>query len=248
LAACADVFSSGKIREAVWRELTSETPEISAMRSEMAGPREGRVVLLEEFARFAHARRPSGNGTTSFLLAYLASSISPGTLEHVHLLGRHLPAFPDVLLWYGLCAGLWGRNTLIASGEGVPRRVVRELLREQRFLDAPTCDVALPELEVLSLSARDTLDIRSGVQGQLVVELLPGINATFPVPGGGDRPPSVPSPTVADLEASLNHLEAALKHANELVEGIRRRVSGTESRDPASRRIKRKPGQRDLEY
>jgi hypothetical protein len=81
-----------------------------------------------------------------FLLAYLASAVSPGTLDHIQLILPFVRSFPDILLWYGLLAGISSKGSLGRSADELARRVLRELERDSDFLTAPSCDIALSEL------------------------------------------------------------------------------------------------------
>ena len=75
-------------------------------------------------------KKKSSNIESSFLVGYLGSRISPGGLEHVDLLMRHLESFPSSLMWFALFAGLHPKRRLHAFSGGVGRFVVHLFIRK----------------------------------------------------------------------------------------------------------------------
>ena len=219
LEACSQIWSRGEIRQSEWRSLTRELPELAPLQDELKGPREDRLSLFERAVSDARKSRVDKSLNAEFLCAYLASSISPGTLDHLHVLQPHLYTFPNLLIWYGLCAGLSSRDTLGATLNGLVRRVKRELVREEHFLQNPSCDIAFVELEMMSGSARDwTTELRVATPGHLIVELLPCINSHYRSPRleGTNESPS------SELAPALNELSALLDRAHDSVSKVRR--------------------------
>ncbi len=178
---CCEDLLFGELSQQSWFELVQFVPRLSGLRAELSGPREGRVklleVALEALRGVGQSERESSLG--SFLIAYLASAISPGSLDHIQLLTPLLTGFPDVILWYGLLAGLHSRTGTISGVNGLGRRIIRELLREDDLLSAPSCDMALSELEILTPSMRSGSEPRFTSQSSLAIELVPCVNAIF---------------------------------------------------------------------
>jgi hypothetical protein len=217
--ACRDLLRGKELDLNVWRDLFRDIPDSRSLISGLTGPREGRVALLE--AALAHLRDyPNSNrDTTGFTLGYLASAVGPGTLDHIQLLIPLLKSFPDVLLWYGLLAGLSSKGSLGKNADGLARRLSRELLRDSDIASAPVCDIAFEELQMQSTSSREWLDIRESVAGNLSVELFPSVNSIhrFSRTGetvGGKEPDSQPSlneKLLYEIDESLHRLNRSFE-------------------------------------
>jgi hypothetical protein len=219
LEACAQVWSHGEISDSEWQSLTKDLPELAPLQDELKGPREGRLSLFERAVSGARRSQVDKNRNAEFLCAYLASSISPGTLDHLHVLQPYLYTFPNLLIWYGLCAGLSSRDTLGTTLNGLVRRVKRELVREEHFLQNPSCDIAFIELEMMSGSARDwTTELRVATPGHLIVELLPCINSHYRAP----RLEGANELASGELAPALNELSALLDRAHDSISKVRR--------------------------
>jgi hypothetical protein len=226
LDACTQIVSNGVIGESEWRALTKDLAGLAPLQEELKGPREERLLLFERAANDARQSRTYKSGSAEFLCAYLASSISPGTLDHLHVLQPYLYTFPTLLIWYGLCAGLSSRDTLGATLNGLVRRVKRELVREEHFLQAPACDIGFAELALMSSSTREWSELRTNNPGQIVVELFPCINSHYRSPRS-DNTLEGPS---AEVGPALNELANLLDRTSESISRFRRAAGIIEPR------------------
>jgi hypothetical protein len=170
--------------------MVPEAPELMNLERLMNGPREERVTMFERYVEMLLQGASRDPSFTEFICGYLLSLISPGTLEHTHLLIPSLERVPGALLWYGLCAGLERGSKISRHFGGLGRRMLRDLLRSETLLDLPTCDIAISELEVLA-AAPDMLEFRRANQNSVVVELAPFINAQMRMAGRSERPAQV---------------------------------------------------------
>jgi hypothetical protein len=216
LEACSQILTIGGIEDSTWAELTRELPELGPLIRDLSGPREGRLALLEMAVKSLPRVSRKGNLKLEFLCGFLASCISPGTLDHLSVLSQYLESIPSLFVWYGLCAGLWSNDSLGSQATGLFRRVKRELLREDHFLQSPSCDISFAEIEVLSESAREWTDIRTSTTGLLVVELLPCVNSHFRL-RRAESNSDIPSPRAASLLDEISHsLQLALQRIDRL--------------------------------
>jgi hypothetical protein len=239
LECCSQILSSGEIRHEDLEFLGRDVREFVNLRSELNRPREERLSLFEQAIHAISRSEIKGDFTAEFLCGYLASAISPGTLDHIHVVLPYIRTFPTLIIWYGLCAGLSSKDNLSAGLNGLVRRVQRELFREDDFLRTPSCDISFAELQLVSKSAREWTDIRTSAAGQFVVELLPSINSHYRLPRAEG---AVETPSSETLSA-INELRGVLDRAKESINRFQR-VAGQTSAEAweLERARKRKSG------
>ena len=239
MRACEELYSTGELG-AVWSDLSMAVPSLTRVREELTGPREGRVAILEQVLDSVRVLTPQDRDAVEFALAYIASSISPGTLDHLSLLAPLIGQFPGVLLWYGLMAGFSKRQAVSSSVNGLGRRVARELARVGAFLDSPTCDIAYEELDVLGSSARDLKDMRLG-KSNAVVEIVPCVNGSFRV--RGEEGSNVVDATL--LGEALEDFELRMEQMNRSLRNLRRIAGVAESGFPPGERTTKRRSTRN---
>jgi hypothetical protein len=220
--ACANMYFKGQMEQRQWLELDSEVPMISRYASMMRGPREDRVSALERAASELGSSSPTNRVSLAFALGCLASQIAPGTMEHMSLLSPYNHAFPGILLWYGLCAGLQRRSSVDLYAGGLGRRIIREVVRNEAFLDRPSCDICLPELKVLQSKGNGSLDLRTNSGAQIEIELAPCVMGSFRWPPPSNRQESIRS-GVSNEE--LQYLEVDIGNAIETLRKVGARLS-----------------------
>lgn len=205
----------------------------------MRGPRESRVVALDAFIRAVSKNREGEREVLSFAIGYLASQIAPGTIQHAGLLTSVVSEFPESLLWYGFCAGLWGgeqselfghRGRIGADMPHSARRILRDLLKKEGLLCRPSADVSFFELLALSRTGRGTIEaIPKASQSTLVVELQPGVDMTVNAanrPAHEQRSRTVRPEVIALMGDAIERLRRL--HSDLTVEdrGVSRAASG----------------------
>ncbi len=237
-SACLDLRNSGEVGRTSWDKLTKGLPELNRVRNFVKSSREDRVRSFEQALEVLLRIPP--RAISSFLAGYIVSQIGPGTMDHVRLLQAHIERFPDALLWYGLCAGLDRRATLKNFAGGLGRRILREVLREESFLDQPRCDIAFSELEILAENEGKTLEIRSGHPGQLEVELAPCVSTLVRWPGSRVEHSTTRNAPPADEE--WQYVMALLRDALARVDVLRKRGASGEVSDKTNAR---RPRRRD---
>ena len=239
LDACVQISEQDLVDGSTWKALTKSLPGFNPELEELRGPREDRVLLFEHAMNVARNAKTDRNITAEFLCAFLVSSISPGTLSHIHVAKQYLDIFPSLLIWYGLCAGLSSRSTLESGNNGLVRRVRRELLKEEHFLQSPTCDIGFSELELNSQSARELTDVRTNAFNQIIIELFPCINAYY----RPQRAEGFSDATSNDVRPALDELTDQLNRTREAIGRFRRAIGVSDTHlFPADKDRKRKVG------
>lgn len=239
--ACLDLYRTGDIQPQQWDVLTRGFPEIRATKERMHGPREERVIAIEKSLPVLLNKRFNDATTVAFLCGYLASQVSPGTFDHSSLVAPHLQTFPTALLWYGLCAGLQERSNLQSYSVGLGRRVVRDVLRNENFLDRPHCDIALSELEVLSSAESQMADLRTGTPGRLEVEIAPCVTTVVRWPPRSEAvQESLPLRVQQEARYLLSELEETLGRLDSICRRLARLLASNEGPRSKSERKDRK--------
>jgi hypothetical protein len=104
--------------------------------------REDAVIYLEEWL----AKHPLDTPLNSFLAACLAARLSQSALTHFDVLASMTKVDVESLLWYSFVSGLLASDPSSQVNERLMYRLMNEFGRN---MNAPRCDVALDELEVL---------------------------------------------------------------------------------------------------
>lgn len=132
--------------------------------------RPGRVVSEGVSATLAAATILAGRGTS-----------------HIQLLAPAAKRSPQVLVWFGLFAGLLGPQAWDKAWAQQARGVERSLRQFFRADQPVTADLCWPEFEWLSRTY-DTQDVFSALpkhtQRSLAIELLPGVDCQLRLIGG----------------------------------------------------------------
>ena len=110
----------------------------------------------------------------SFAAAMVGSFCKPGSFQQYRLLREHSEKTPESMLWFGLIQGLQRTTDALDIGEGLGRRVLRDLLRDEQIADRPCSDINLVELEILS-RGNPLKSVRTEISSQIRVEVQPAI-------------------------------------------------------------------------
>jgi len=169
-----DLRREGRLSQDKWRSLLPQTNEADALWNAMEGPREGRVLAVENGIQVFGKGNKTTRSRRAFAAGYLASRVQPGTLDHLSLLFPIVPELRESLLWFGVCAGLVPETTADNYANGLGWLMRRELGRPSHWLERPSCDIALAEMKML-LESRDSgkPSFQTASHGVLEVEILP---------------------------------------------------------------------------
>jgi hypothetical protein len=210
----------------------------------MRGPREDRVTLFEKSLQSLLRNKPSNELHSAFVCGYLASQIGPGAIDHVSLLAPCVHTMPTTFLWYGLCAGLQQNSKLPSYAEGLGRRVLRDALHNENFLDRPSGDIALSELDVVTRSEGPAMEFHTGTKGHLEVELAPCVYSIVRWPSREEFTANRYSTMLetAEVRDVLVEMDRALDRVDYLRSRLSRLVGGFEgtSRDKRDQRDRKR--------
>lgn len=176
---CTNLLNGHKDNlEKTWYYLTNSIQDMPSIREFSEATREKRVdyfnYIVNKLLGFKvfpeHA---------DFIIAFLATQISPGTLNHMTLLLPSVEKESSILLWYGFLAGLQSTNAFRKYKEGLGERLLRDLLKFESLEEAPNSDISLNELKVLSRIESYSQSIKTGYPNLIQVEIYPLISSLF---------------------------------------------------------------------
>lgn len=191
---------TGRVGADSWSVLTQDRPSARAARVTTDAPREQRVLAFQGvYSEIAQSRaRQDGD---SFILAYLASQVSPGSMDHIALLRTAPPELRASYFWYGMLAGLAPASTVHAAYEGLGRRVLRDLTRSESIFERPYVDVDLVELLMAAESSRPD-SIKGVLPEMLNVSISPCVSSLVKLtrgPGAGPENADVRAETLEQM-------------------------------------------------
>lgn len=241
--ACVELSATQQIPFRQLGKLAGTAIDMNKIALAAGGPREQRVVELERILDKLSRSRRRNRTSLSFVGGCLASLVSPGTFDHGAILERHTSRLPAILMWYGLCAGLYKDSRLRQFSAGLGYKIMREVLREEDIFDTPHCDISLSELEVLvagNPAVRGKLISSSA--GYIEVELLPCISSLIRWPNYSDQNIGSSNrsrqeelfPDVVKLDSDLERLLSELRSTVKRVGSIERRLQEKLGKKPVN--------------
>jgi hypothetical protein len=206
---------------------------------EMVANKEKRVNVFTDVVR-SILERKGDSRSDSFVVGYLASLLSGGTVDHADLLFPILSRLPTVLLWYGACAGLSSQNRVAGAYGGLGYRLLRDLTRDESLLSRPSADISFDEFAALARTRARSFELRQSGASWLLVELVPLVTALFRWPPKREIETQLqlstetesPSPLTLETLERIAHL---LDSAAELNSSLLAKIGG-EKNAPASRK------------
>lgn len=233
VAACVEIATTGDIiDDSLWRVLTADNEFLRDAREGMKRNREHRVVAIREFILHDHILDAFPQTRRDFLLGYLTSMISPGSLSHLDFLTPFVEAYPRAPLWYAMCAGLRPENEIAKSFRCLGRRLVRDMLAPESPFSVPRHDISFEELAMLLSADNPDTSFRRASPNFLLVELLPCVTVCLSWPRRSpaqDQQEFFQSRAGAPTSDDLAELRMAL---SKLVEIVDKRIAppSTEAR------------------
>src|SRR6266851_5451025 len=162
----------------------------------------------------------------SFATAMVGSFCKPGSFQQYGLLREHSEKTPESMLWFGLIQGLQRTTDALAIGEGLGRRVLRELLRDEQIAGRPYSDINLFELEILS-RGNPFKSVRTAISSQIRVEVQPAIYTVGRWKSSESEQTELAFDSKKDMPAErdpVEELSGVLRYAENLVFEIKRRT------------------------
>lgn len=187
LDACIDISKIGAIDDAKWMNLTKDLPGMKEVIAIMLGTKEQRVEWFENITRMLQDNSSIDQTMASFLCGYLLSQVTRGSMQHAGLLRPYLGKFPTIVIWYGLCAGLYENTGIYNELDGLGSRILRDLQEEFNIAERPKADIAFEELEVLFGAEKIDKKFIQENHSYLTIELLPGLHTVVRWPPSEDN-------------------------------------------------------------
>ncbi|OLN24902.1 hypothetical protein DVDV_3807 [Desulfovibrio sp. DV] len=218
--ACKQIIENGVITDAGLSYCFGGSANFRTIHAEMLGSRENRVLVFEDAMARICVNKQSFQ-EASFLCGYLASLVSPGSLDYFDLIWPWLSHYSDAMLWYGICSGLQEKNVILSSFSSIGRRVLRDVLKPIYKFDRPSSDISSHELDVISRS-EGGLVFRTGNSGYIDCELFPGVNTFLRKQANDTLPINAPTVCKGNKEYSdaVDKLGKALIEINVLYQKI----------------------------
>ncbi len=241
LSACEDIRQRSDISSDIWQSLTRDLSPFAELRGLMTGPREDRVVVVEKVLSTFPTQNLLRDQRITFVIGYLASRISPGTLDHYGLLRSKVPMSSLALIWYGLCSGLASRGDL-RDASGLSLRLFRDLQRPSSIEERPDCDISIDELKVLMSAVTRESGIKPGNPNTLEVELIPLVKSTvrWSASRAGETGELFNTAMIKDVSRLIEDLGHLTKRADYIASSLGKYFPPNDRTDDLSRSVRRK--------
>lgn len=235
--AWSDLVNIGEISNSAWFRLVEGVHEIEQMRSIVNLPREHRVQLVDIALMALMQSHKIDDSRRSFLAGYLASLISPGTLDHSDILTPVAAVLPTSYIWYGLFASINFHGDALPIGNPLARRIIRDLTLNDPIVAQPRCDVALEELEIYA--KRDSLSIFTSNAERLAIDILPGVTMSVRWPPHGFADEEMRLAREYEIQRVLFEMEQLSSTWNSLAQRLRESFNTNETNRRKTTRKKR---------
>lgn len=175
--ASLEISEMNKISRKTWNSSPYNLPIIENFTIDFEqNTREFRVSIFEDIINSLLTDKSIEKNFISFIAAYLASQISPGSLKFSQLLLPYIDFLPSILLWYGFIAGLYKNSEINNYSDGFGWRILNSLIKRNSIFETPVCDISLDELEILRRSNPSYLrNIRTENNTFINIEIAPTI-------------------------------------------------------------------------
>ena len=178
---CREIRSTGTMSSPTWNQITQGRLNNSRYVDAMSESKERRVKVFEEAAKELVQNSPD-ELYSSFLIGYLASLVSGGSLEHANLVLPLQEQLPMVMPWYGICSSLIPGNRVLSDYNHLGLRLVRTMGSREDLLSQPSCDIAVNELEVLHRGDSKASAFRQMNSSILRIEIAPTVTSVVKWP------------------------------------------------------------------
>jgi hypothetical protein len=169
-----DIQERGHVSNSTWANLVGRSQSVDRPSENPTEAIETRVRNLQRLIPTIEAL-PIGPLSKAVVAAYSCAGIDEHAAEH-YVLGRLFPQrCAEVMIWYGVIAGLRNPDAVRRHASGLGYQVERLLKVAEPPSARPQADVAIAELETMHAVSGDVRGFRTLFPGYLTVELLPRI-------------------------------------------------------------------------
>jgi hypothetical protein len=224
------IIETGEPSEHAWKPFSAELPAAPSMKTISDWSREERVSYFQSVSRDALTGEHAGESRV-IAAALVATRIAPGSFEHLAMVS----AFPSprVALWYGFFAALQRGGIALRTYSGLGYRVRRDVLAEGSLYSAPSCDISLDELQLISGADVKSLSKRFGQLGEVSVELAPMVECSFKLTTPQKEAGSSQTAVQSDLPLEgPRTVEDRIRQVQQLLSEISREISTDAPRKP----------------
>jgi hypothetical protein len=122
------------------------------------------------------------------------------------------------------------------------RRAIRDVLRSEGFLDRPTCDVSLAELQIINSKEKGSFDFRTSSNTQIEVEIAPCVTATlrWPPRSSSSEQLVLPKISIEAIESIQFDLEGTAEKLQDIAGRLSRAIADPDKRRGRSDRKPRR--------
>lgn len=191
-AVASEIIEFGEPSEEMWAEMSGERAHIPSLKFFAEATREERSSAFQDVLRSLYSKPAVQISEEAVAACALAGTrISPGTLDHLNLLVQ----YSDVRLplWYAFFASLQRQGSALRANSGAGLRVMRDMSRQAALGEAPVADISSEELKFAFRANLEHLSRKLGHANEILVELFPGLEASFRFGSKGDRKEAPPS-------------------------------------------------------
>lgn len=158
-------------------KVTNPNIDLSAM---LVASREERVgwfnKLLSELRNRSRLRVED-----EFLAGLMLAIVGNGSFEMLRSAREFGGWLDGAATWFGVCASLFEESNVLAYGNSVGRRTVRDVLRRPDMFGLVSADIASTELRFILSNKVDLSSFTVGGSGLIDIEILPNVVTRLPL-------------------------------------------------------------------
>jgi hypothetical protein len=224
-----------------WPEFARNLPDSIRVLGEQKNlSREDQVKIIDSVAERLIAADDIEQLLREIIAGYLVARISGGAIEYISLCNPFLARLPRAVLWFSFFVACWPKGNVLSAGDGLGRRVARNLFIWNGLFSPPTADIGVRELERQATERTLSRNIRTDQKAVVSVELLPGVVARYRTRHDVAEQPRAPEIDTAIDDRSLRDVRASLTSALRTIDTLQARRTRSDvdnhRRDRSSKR------------
>jgi len=210
------VLIAGHVDNSLWRKVSAGIVGAESLLGALTGSREKQVKSLDQFNKSVISTDEIDNGRKALLIGFVTSLVAQGSLRYLPMaLSNDKGSTSAAGLWFALFSASRKENDVMDIANGLGRHLARDLPTIELLHNEPKADISFEELIFVQGDKLNNPQFRTKGQSSLLVELLPGVNAIFPVRSSRNE-----GLERASLAPKLRELNYLLNNARLVVEDI----------------------------